>query len=86
LARLGGDEFVVLAVGTSVSSEAALRAHLKQKFEEVNSQPNRKYPLSISAGIVPCGANIQSSVEDLLAQADALMYQDKRSKAAVCVP
>lgn len=86
LARLGGDEFVVLAVGTSDSSEAALRAHLKIKFEEVNSQPNRKYPLSFSIGIVPCGASIQSSIEDLLAKADALMYQDKRSKAAVCAP
>jgi two-component system cell cycle response regulator len=82
LARLGGDEFVVLAVGTSESSETALRAHLNQKVEAVNSQPNRMYPLSFSIGIVPCGANIQSSVEDLLAKADALMYQDKKRKAS----
>jgi diguanylate cyclase (GGDEF)-like protein len=82
LARLGGDEFVILAVGTSESSEVALRAHLKKKFEEVNSQANRKYPLSVSVGIVSCCASIHSSVEDLLAKADALMYQDKKSKAA----
>jgi two-component system cell cycle response regulator len=82
LARLGGDEFVVLAVGTSEWSEAALRAHLRKKFEEVNSQPNRKYPLSVSVGIVPCGTNNQSSIEDLLAKADELMYQDKKSKPA----
>ncbi len=82
LARLGGDEFVVLAVGTSESSEAALRVHLKQKTEAVNSQPNRKYPLSFSIGIVPCGVNIRSSVEDLLTKADALMYQDKKRKAS----
>jgi two-component system cell cycle response regulator len=81
LARLGGDEFVVLAVGTSESSEAPLRAHLKQKIEAVNSQLNRRYPLSFSIGIVPCGGNIHSSVEDLLAKADALMYQDKKNKA-----
>lgn len=81
LARLGGDEFVVLAVGTSESSEAALRAHLKKKLEAVNSQPNRKYPLSFSIGIVPCGMDTQSSIEDLLAKADALMYQDKKSNA-----
>jgi diguanylate cyclase (GGDEF)-like protein len=80
LARLGGDEFVVFAVGTSEWSEAALRAHLKKKFEEVNSQPNRMYPLSVSVGIVPCGTNNQSSIEDLLAKADELMYQDKKSK------
>jgi two-component system cell cycle response regulator len=82
LTRLGGDEFAVLAVGTSKSSEAALRAHLKQKFEAVNSQPRRKYPLSFSIGIVPCGVDIESSIEDLLAKADALMYQDKKRKAS----
>jgi two-component system, cell cycle response regulator len=86
LARIGGDEFVVLAVGTSESSEAALRAHLKQKIEAVNSQPNRKYPLSFSIGIVPCGAKVQSTVEDLLAKADALMYQDKRGKTSAGLP
>lgn len=86
LARLGGDEFVVLAVGTSDSSEAALRAHLKQKFEAVNLQPKRTYPLSFSIGIVPCGANNQSTVEDLLAKADALMYRDKKRRAsALCL-
>ncbi len=80
LARIGGDEFVVLAVGTSEPSEAALRAHLKQKIEALNLQPDRKHALSLSIGIVPCGANIQSPVEDLLAKADALMYQDKNSR------
>jgi two-component system, cell cycle response regulator len=82
LARLGGDEFVVLAVGTSESSEAALRAHLKKKFEEINSQPSRRYSLSISVGMVPCCANTHSAIEDLLAKADALMYEEKKSKAA----
>ncbi|MGB7848092.1 MAG: diguanylate cyclase [Candidatus Acidiferrum sp.] len=78
--RLGGDEFVVLAVGTSESSEGALRAHIERKCEEVNSQPNRRYLLSFSIGIVACGANNQSSVDDLLAKADALMYQEKKGK------
>jgi two-component system, cell cycle response regulator len=80
LARLGGDEFAVLAVGTSEFSEAALRAHLEQKFQEVNAQPNRAYPLSLSIGIVPCGANMRWSFEDLLAKSDLLMYQDKKHK------
>ncbi len=80
LARIGGDEFVVLAVGTWEPSEAALRAHLKHKIEAFNLQPDRKHAISFSIGIVPCGANIQSPVEDLLAKADALMYQDKNSR------
>jgi len=86
LARLGGDEFAVLAVGTSESNEPHLRAHLQRKFAAVNSQPNRTYPLSFSIGIVRCGPKIQSSVEDLLVKADALMYQDKKRKAFSAVP
>lgn len=86
LARLGGDEFAVLAVGTSEASEAALRAHLNQKFEIVNSQPDRTYPLSFSVGIVPCGVNVQSSFEDLLGKADALMYENKKRKALNVAP
>jgi len=80
LARIGGDEFAALAVGTWESSGAALRAHLEQKFNQVNAQPNRTYPLSFSVGIVPCGASVRSSIEDLLAKSDALMYQDKQHK------
>jgi len=80
LARLGGDEFAVLAVGTSESSEAALRSHIGKKLKEVNAQANGAYALSFSIGIVPCGANVRSSFEDLLANADALMYQDKKHK------
>ena len=86
LARLGGDEFAVLAVGTWESSEAALRAHLEQKFKEVNAQPNRAYALSFSIGIVPCGANVRCSFEDLLAKSDALMYQDKKHKTPSARP
>lgn len=86
LARLGGDEFVVLAAGTSESSEVALRAHLNQKCEVVNSQPNRTYSLSFSIGIVPCGASVRISIEDLLAKSDALMYQDKQHKTLSARP
>jgi two-component system cell cycle response regulator len=81
LARLGGDEFVVLAVGTSDSSEAALREHIKQKIAAVNSRPDRKYALSFSVGIVPCAASTRASIEDLVASADELMYREKQSKA-----
>lgn len=80
LARLGGDEFAVLAVGTSESSEAALRSHIGKKLMEVNAQANEAYALSFSIGIVPCGANVRCSFEDLLAKSDALMYQDKKFK------
>jgi two-component system cell cycle response regulator len=82
LARLGGDEFAVLCVGTVDSSEAAIRVHLQEKVEAVNSQLDRKYALSFSIGMVPCTPNVQSAAEELLAKADALMYEDKTRKAS----
>ena len=81
LARFGGDEFVVLAVDTSASAEAALLAQIKEKLAAANSEPNRTYRLSLSIGVLPCDATTQSSLDELLAKVDSLMYQDKRSKA-----
>ncbi len=82
LGRVGGDEFAVLAVGAPPDSEAALRAHVRDECEKVNEQLHRKYSISMSMGIVPCGPNIAASVEHLLEKADALMYQDKKSRTA----
>jgi diguanylate cyclase (GGDEF)-like protein/PAS domain S-box-containing protein len=82
LARFGGDEFVVLAVETPASSEAALVGHIKERLATANSEPNRTYRLSLSIGVLPCDVTTHSSLDELLAKVDSLMYRDKKSKAA----
>lgn len=83
LARLSGDEFAALAMNSSATAEGALRARLDQLLAAVNAKPNRTYPLGFSVGMLACGPNDDHSMESLLAQADALMYEDKRRKRAV---
>jgi diguanylate cyclase (GGDEF)-like protein len=79
IARLGGDEFVVLAgIGKEESSDS-LTARLQEKFLAHNSQTNRPYHLSISVGVVHFDAD-ESSIEEVTARADRIMYEDKRRK------
>jgi two-component system cell cycle response regulator len=80
LGRIGGDEFAALAVGAPKASEAALRAHVREECRKVNSHPPRKYSLSMSIGAIECKPTNLSSVEELLAKADSLMYQDKKRR------
>ena len=79
IARLGGDEFVVLAgIGKDESADS-LTARLQEKFLAHNSQTSRPYELSISVGVVHFDDD-ESSIEEVTARADRIMYEDKRRK------
>lgn len=95
ITRLGGDEFAVLILtGSDRSNE--LRHRLQGNIDRFNQtctlHPSSNlsanhesgeaslYPLSMSIGIQFCSASHEVSLEDLLAQADQLMYDEKRLK------
>jgi diguanylate cyclase (GGDEF)-like protein len=80
LGRLSGDEFAAMAMNSTPPAEAVLRRRLAQALETANAKPDRAYPLGFSVGIVAAGASNDSPVETLLAQADKLMYEEKRRK------
>jgi diguanylate cyclase (GGDEF)-like protein/PAS domain S-box-containing protein len=79
IARLGGDEFVVLAAIGKDEIADSLTARLQDKFMEHNAKTNRPYDLSISVGVVHFDAD-ESSIEEVTARADRIMYEDKRRK------
>lgn len=79
IARLGGDEFVVLAAIGKDEIADSLAARLQDKFMEHNSRTNRPYDLSISVGVVHFDSD-ESSIEEVTARADRVMYEDKRRK------
>jgi diguanylate cyclase (GGDEF)-like protein len=79
IARLGGDEFVVLAAIGKDEIADSLTARLQDKFMEHNTKTNRPYDLSISVGVVHFDAE-ESSIEEVTARADRIMYEDKRRK------
>ncbi|HWT83488.1 MAG TPA: diguanylate cyclase [Candidatus Methylomirabilis sp.] len=84
LARLGGDEFAVLAMETPMTSADRLKARLHRSLYAHNAKA--LLPLSLSIGIARYDPEHQCSLEELLAQADAAMYEQKREKRKQQVP
>lgn len=78
LARLGGDEFVVLAPEADVQAATLLVERLHGNVQAFNDTRQRRYTLSLSVGVAMYDPECPRSVEDLLADADARMYEQKR--------
>jgi len=82
LARLGGDEFAALMLEAGKDSVGTVIRRVEQKLASCNAMLNRGYQLSLSIGIVPGDTTRLSDIEQLLSEADALMYQNKQGKKA----
>lgn len=77
--RLGGDEFVV--AGNAGADEIKLIAErIEAATIKVNACAGRRYTVSFSFGYVTAASGGQQSLDDLLSQADRIMYQVKREK------
>jgi len=83
LARYGGDEFaVVVSDAPSTSGELVIQ-RIQDKVAARNAERGRPYRLSLSVGIVASDPASALDIEQLLHQADALMYQQKRNRQAL---
>jgi diguanylate cyclase (GGDEF)-like protein len=78
LARIGGDEFCVMVTDSS-SETATLKDRLAQAFRDFNQTSNRSYRLSASIGLVRAPVSGGATVDQLLADADELMYAEKKT-------
>ena len=78
VARMGGDEFVVLISGVKQTEAAQRVEEFKRVVADIGIQSFDK-PLSASVGIAHFPSD-GSDAERLLAEADRLMYQQKRSR------
>jgi diguanylate cyclase (GGDEF)-like protein len=79
LARLGGDEYAVLCVNHASDDIDNLRARLMSNIDVVANEDG--IDLALSIGIVPHDWTRKVSFEQLLHQADEIMYRDKHNKA-----
>lgn len=80
IARLGGDEFCVLLTGTSAASIERPMHNLDEGFKRWNDEV--PYEIGYSVGAVTYDPEKHATVDDLLINADQLMYANKRSKKA----
>ena len=80
VARLGGDEYAALAVHISKANSKILTARLQSLITRRNRRKNRRYRLSISVGCSYYDPEHPCSIEELMAAADKLMYEDKQKK------
>jgi diguanylate cyclase (GGDEF)-like protein len=80
IARIGGDEFVVFPVGNDEDHADIIADRLQENIEHFNAINNNRSKLQISTGLATYDPNSVQSINELLAQADELMYKNKQSR------
>lgn len=75
VARIGGDEFAIVTIAHLPERVATVTARLRR-----NAQPRTGAPISFSIGVAHSLVTDRSSIEELIAKADAAMYVAKRHK------
>ncbi len=80
IGRIGGDEFAVLAMRSKGQGERALLARIEEGVAAFRVRGYPRLRLSVSMGAVAVDPQRYQQLEDFLAHADFLMYQEKRTK------
>lgn len=80
LARIGGDEFVALAMDCPGPDDQTLATRLRAGLEGFNAESGRPYRLSASLGVIRYDPQKPSSIDELLKEADQIMYIQKRNR------
>ncbi len=81
VARIGGDEFVILVQNSSDNGAEVIKSRLQKCFNDFNEKNSRPHNnLSISYGIAVFDPKNQKTIEELVKEADQLMYIQKHLK------
>ncbi len=81
IGRMGGDEFAILAIDTTDETREVLMNRLHDTLDDYNMPEGRSYHLALSIGIAHYKPETPSTLDKLMAQADALMYEEKRGRS-----
>lgn len=81
IARMGGDEFVTFGISDSkAESDTVLSKRLQENITTYNVKIRRPYKLSCSVGAAHYDPKAPRSLDDILSQADTIMYEEKLMK------
>lgn len=76
--RYGGDEFVIIGKSIQQQEFAEISNAIRKECDRRNLIPNQSFELEFSIGIAEGTCNSMEDIEELLAKADAEMYQNKK--------
>jgi diguanylate cyclase (GGDEF)-like protein len=82
VSRIGGDEFAILPVGTSKDGINVITTRFLRILSQYNETSGHRWKLSASVGVAYYDPASPCSVDELLRQADASMYQQKNHRKA----
>lgn len=80
VARMGGDEFVILLVDADKNAVDEVMKRFSQQIQRCNEQQALGYHITFSYGIVLFDPEKHATIDDLLSEGDALMYERKNSR------
>jgi diguanylate cyclase (GGDEF)-like protein len=78
--RLGGDEFVVLYTGATKHCTSLAITRLQFALDTYNATSRSDYTLSFSYGIIEYDPATHDTIESLLTESDARMYENKKQQ------
>lgn len=81
IGRLGGDEFAVLGVADGEENAKVTVARLQREFEKYKD-PEGRFRLSASIGAAYFHPDSDLTLDELVSEADARMYEDKTRRAS----
>ncbi|WP_395007484.1 sensor domain-containing diguanylate cyclase [Undibacterium sp.] len=80
IGRLGGDEFVVMLTDASDEQIAIILDRFKTEIDTMNKVINKPYLIEYSAGVACFSYDNEQSLEEMVAEADAAMYEKKKGR------
>jgi diguanylate cyclase (GGDEF)-like protein len=86
VSRIGGDEFAVLSRADNLDSLPEIERRLDARFDAFNAASGKPYRLGCSLGGTVIAADSTEPLDDVLAQADRLLYVTKRRRKALTAP
>lgn len=85
IARLGGDEFAVLLTNSNIQTAEMLVTRFRQSLNVAIHEARLAYDISFSHGIIEFDPEKHPTIETLLAEGDAIMYETKQTKRGYAI-
>ena len=80
VARFGGDEFAAFVLTDDPDFSIMLRNRIREACDHVNEISGKPYMIRISSGIYEFTCSYETSLHNLMNEADKLLYENKRYK------